>query len=83
MNQGFKEATPDATTVELYICERCAVWRPQSEVTFDREGALEHALACHPLKLAEVIKAYDTHPFFVAHFIEEVFSDEARFKGGA
>lgn len=36
------------------------------------------ASECHPLKLIDAIKAHDTHPFFVAHFIEDVFDDDAR-----
>lgn len=65
-------------TPELFVCERCAVWRPRAEVTFDRDGALLHASECHPLRLIDAIKAHDTHPFLVAHLIEDVFDDDAR-----
>lgn len=78
----MNQATSEAMTVELFVCERCAVWREPSSVTFDADGALKHASECHPLKLIETVKAYDTHPFILSQFIEEVFSDEARFKGG-
>ena len=78
----MSHAEPNAITVELFVCERCAVWRKQSEVTFDRDGALKHITECHPLKLIEVVKAFDTYPMFVSHFIEECLSDFDRHKGG-
>lgn len=39
----------------MIVCAQCAVWRGETEATFaDARAALEHAIAVHPNRLAEI-----------------------------
>lgn len=74
----FKEAGPDEVTVELYVCARCAVFKPSAEVTFTRRDAVMHLITMHPHKLADHLAGNPLMTLEIAFILD----DGDRFKGG-